>query len=94
MNKFTEGPWTIENISEGSGYGINGANGESVVWWTDSVDEGLEREADAYLIVAAPIYYDFVCELIDSGLLNGSTELHDKMRHKAFELQAKARGEK
>ena len=52
--KHTPEPWTVCPGDEMSSPGIDGPNGEAVVWWTSSQhDEGIPNHADAYRIAAA-----------------------------------------
>ena len=52
--KHTPEPWAVSPGDNISSPGIDGPNGEAVVWWTSSQhDEGIPNHADAYRIAAA-----------------------------------------
>ena len=53
---WTDGPWGVEPIGGGAGFGINGADGTAVVWWASKREpkNGIRLEEDANLIAAAP----------------------------------------
>ena len=53
QGKHTPGPWTVCPGDDISSPGIDGPDGDAVVWWTSLHDEGIPNHADAYRIAAA-----------------------------------------
>lgn len=50
----TPGPWVVCPGDDLTKPGIDGPNGEAVVWWTTAHEEGISNPHDALLIAAAP----------------------------------------
>ena len=53
-DKHTKEPWDVEDIKFGVGYGINGRDGDAVVWWASDLEpnNGIPEGEDARRIVA------------------------------------------
>ncbi len=95
--KFTKGPWVKCKRNED----LKGSDGYSVVVWGDGLSNGArshERDANAYLIAAAPDMYKLLQKFLpmdedgngwDFQYNEGSEELGEEV----IKLLSKARGE-
>ncbi len=96
MNNFTKGPWT-SCISEMFGLSYIMRGEDQPVDAHKKIAEINRRlpkaEANAHLVAAAPDMYEALQEVIDSGLLHGLTNGHEKMNNVVHEVLDKARGE-
>lgn len=84
---FTPGPWTIYEPESGVTYGISGDDGTAVVFWGETVNDGINKIEDARLIAAAPDLLEALQAIIDTGFAGGP------QGHRAKAAIAKATGE-
>ncbi len=98
-NKHTPGPWSVfDLVFRDQTYGIDGPQGEAVVFFGYDSTDGIRRLEDARLIAAAPDLLEALDELlretVDMDLKYGIelSEGEELARAKALAAIAKATG--
>ena len=88
MNKHTPGPWRV--VDSWDDYMVESQNGEEIIWQDGPHQTPAIKEADAYLIAAAPDLLEALVAIVgDSSIQRVSDDLHKKARAAI----AKAKGE-
>lgn len=72
MSKHTPGPWRVYvPESVGATFGVDSVDGNAVVWFGPTSDDGIRRIEDARLIAAAPDLLEALIllehEMVESG---------------------------
>jgi len=102
MSEYTKGPWMYGKASNYGGFYIAPLGTLPTLAGVERCGDAINVhvfnfpgncEANARLIAAAPELLEALEDIIDSQLLVGLTELHNKVRDKAYAAIAKAKGE-
>ena len=95
--EWTKGPWHVDEQNCHAG-NVATCHGDADTWfevWSPNWSEGIDQEANAHLIAAAPELYEALDELADlmQGVIEGDYKPDSFTLQVAKAALAKARGE-